>query len=194
LEDEVIWNEDNIVGVYRFLEKVWRIRVNAELTRNYAEHTQKNSVKNILHKTIKKVTNDIENLRYNTAVSSMMILANEIEKIKEIEKEDYQAFLKLLSPFAPHITQELWEQLGNDSLIQNEKWPEYDENLTKDNTHTIALQVNGKVRSEIEIEDCLSEEEIKNLALQDEVVKKWVGENEPKKIIYVKNRLVNIVV
>jgi leucyl-tRNA synthetase len=194
LEDEVIWNEDNIVGVYRFLEKVWRIRVNTELTRNYAEHTQKNSVKNILHKTIKKVTNDIENLRYNTAVSSMMILANEIEKIKEIEKEDYQAFLKLLSPFAPHITQELWEQLGNDSLIQNEKWPEYDENLTKDNTHTIALQVNGKVRSEIEIEDCLSEEEIKNLALQDEVVKKWVGDNEPKKIIYVKNRLVNIVV
>jgi len=189
LEDEVIWNEDNIVGIYRFLEKVWRVKESV-----IASEAKQSSTKNILHKTIKKVGADIESLRYNTAISSMMILVNETEKTKVIEKQDYEILLKILSPFAPHITQELWEQLGNEGLIQNEKWPEYDENLTKDNTHTIALQVNGKVRSEIEIEDCLSEEEIKNLALQDEVVKKWVGENEPKKIIYVKNRLVNIVV
>ena len=178
------------MGIYRFLEKVWRIKLKVDKV-----HKVKSmKIKNTLHKTIKKVGSDIENLRYNTAVSSMMILANEMEKIEEIEKQDYEIFLKLLSPFAPHITQEIWEQLGNKSFIQEESWPKYNENLAKDSIHKIVLQVNGKVRAEMEISDDVSEDEIKKLALENETIKKWAGGTELKKIIYIKNRLVNVVV
>ncbi|MCG2694683.1 leucine--tRNA ligase [Candidatus Parcubacteria bacterium] len=203
LEDEVIWNEDNIVGIYRFLEKVWKIKsvvfassgATAEERGNPASSLEKqNKVKNLLHKTIKKVSGDIENLKYNTAVSSMMILINEMEKVEEINKEDYESFLKLLSPFAPHITQELWEQLGNESLIQNESWTEYNKDLAKDDTYKIAVQVNGKVRDEIEIEEGTDEEDVKKKAFESKIIQKWLEGKEPKKVIYVKNRILNVVV
>ncbi|MBU4479970.1 leucine--tRNA ligase [Patescibacteria group bacterium] len=203
LEDEVIWNENNIVGIYRFLEKVWKIKsvvfassgATAEERGNPASSLEKqNKVKNLLHKTIKKVSGDIENLKYNTAVSSMMILINEMEKVEEINKEDYESFLKLLSPFAPHITQELWEQLGNESLIQNESWTEYNKDLAKDDTYKIAVQVNGKVRDEIEIEEGTDEEDVKKKAFESKIIQKWLEGKEPKKVIYVKNRILNVVV
>ncbi|MBU1558015.1 leucine--tRNA ligase, partial [Patescibacteria group bacterium] len=183
LEDEVMWNEDNIVGVYRFLEKVWSIK--DELKEKSSEDVVRE-----LHKTISRMTKDIENLAYNTAVSDMMKFINVVKK-SEISKEDYQTFLKLLSPFAPHITQEIWEQLANGGLIQDENWPEFDETLAKDSTFTIALQVNGKVRSEMEIEDGTPEDEVKKLGLQNEVVKKWTAGVEPKMMIYIKNKLLN---
>ncbi len=186
LEDEVMWNEDNIVGVYRFLEKVWSIK--DELKEKSSEEVVRE-----LHKTISRMAKDIEDLAYNTAVSDMMKFVNVVKK-SEISKEDYQTFLKLLSPFAPHITQELWEQLENGGLIQDESFPESNESLAKDNTHTIALQVNGKVRSEMEIADGTSEDEVKKLGLEDEIVKKWVAGEEPKMMIYVENKLLNIVV
>ncbi|MFH1402581.1 MAG: leucine--tRNA ligase [Patescibacteria group bacterium] len=195
LEDDVAWNENNIVGVYRFLEKVW------QQNDNFVKSSDE--VKNILHKTIKKVGLDIEELKYNTAVSEMMKFVN-VVKNSTIAKEDFEMFLKILAPFAPHITEELWENLGHKKSIHLEKWPEYDEALAKDETHIIAVQINGKVRAEIEIEDGLAEEEIKKLALANEKINKWImGKEIPisseqtdkiKKIIYIKNKLINIVI
>ncbi|MFH0846150.1 MAG: class I tRNA ligase family protein [Patescibacteria group bacterium] len=200
LEDEVMWNENNIVGVYRFLERVW----------NQAEKLESESsdkVKNALHKTIRKVQSDVEDLKYNTAVSEMMKLINLI-KDEKISQADYEIFLKILAPFAPHMTEELWYLLHKSQTnvdgtqtdvekfksIHNEKWPEFDENLAKDTKHIIVIQVNGKVRSEIEIEEGEPEEAIKEKALNDENIKKWIGDNLVKKAIYIKDKLLNIVV
>ncbi|OGD67452.1 leucine--tRNA ligase [Candidatus Campbellbacteria bacterium RIFOXYC2_FULL_35_25] len=186
LEDEVMWNEDNIVGVYRFLEKVW-------FTKDELKEKSSEDVVRELHKTIKRMTKGIDELAYNTAVSDMMKFINTVKK-SSISKEDYQTFLTILSPFAPHITQELWHQLGNESLIQDESWPKFDESLSKDSIHKIAVQVNGKVRETIEIEEGTEEEDVSKKALASELIKKWLEGKEPKKIIYVKNRILNIVV
>lgn len=185
LEDEVMWNEDNIVGVYRFLEKVW------EQAGMLDESTPE--VKNALHKTIRKATGDVEELKYNTVVSEMMKFMNVVKK-SSISKEDYELFLKILAPFSPHITEEIWSELGNKNSIHNESWPKYDEELAKDTSFTIGVQVNGKIRGDIQIEDGMSEDEVKKLGLEQEFVQKWLDGNEPKKIIYVRNKILNIVV
>jgi len=192
LEDEVMWNEDNIVGVYRFLEKVWKL--NSKIKNQKSKCNGKCKIDNLLNKTIKKVSDDVENLRYNTVVSAMMILVNEMEKQEEIIQEDYEKFLKILAPFAPHITEELWQQLGNEGSIHNQKWPEYDENLMKDTSYKIVIQVNGKVRGDMEVDAGTSDEDIKKLALEQEITKKWLAGGEPKMVIYVKNKLVNVVI
>jgi leucyl-tRNA synthetase len=190
LEDEVMWNEDNIVGVYRFLEKMWRLSSKVKS----GELKVENKIQNLLHKTIKKVSNDIDSLKYNTAISAMMILINDMEKEEEIARQDYESFLKILSPFAPHITQELWQILGNTNSIHDELWPKFDENLMKDTSHIVVIQINGKVRAEIQVEEGTSDDDVKKLAMEQEASKKWMAGNEPKKIIYVKNKLVNIVI
>ncbi|MBU4536830.1 class I tRNA ligase family protein [Patescibacteria group bacterium] len=199
LEDEVMWNENNVIGVYRFLEKVLLI------SENLGESSD--SVINALHKTIRKVGSDIEDLKYNTAISEMMKFVN-IVKNSSIGKEDFEAFLKILAPFAPHITEEIWyllrstqknadgTQINVEEIksIHLEEWPEYDDELAKDDKYIVVVQVNGKVRSEMEIEDEESEESIKNRALNDERVQKWLEGKEIKKAIYIKNRLLNLVV
>lgn len=186
LEDEVMWNEDNIVGVYRFLEKVFyqREKLGTESSKE---------VKNSLHKTIRKVGNDIDGLKYNTAVSEMMKLMN-VVKNSQISQEDFEKFLKILAPFAPHITEEIWEKLGHSSSVHLEKWPDYDVELAKDDLYTIAIQVNGKVRSELEIQEGTLEDGIKEKAFLDPQIVKWIGENPVKKTIYIKNKIFNIVV
>jgi len=186
LEDEVMWNEDNIVGVYRFLEKVF-------YQREKLEETTSQEVQNSLHKTIRKVGNDIDGLKYNTAVSEMMKFMN-VVKTSQISQEDFEKFLKILSPFAPHITEEIWESLGHDSSIHLEEWPVYDEKLAKDDVYMIAVQINGKVRAEIEVNDGISENEIKEKALLNTQIQKWVGDKEMKKVIYIKNKILNIVI
>jgi len=150
-----------------------------------------------LHKTIKKVGEDIGEMKYNTAISEMMILVNTLEKEESITKTDFESFLKILSPFAPHITQELWCKLGNDTFLIEEQWPEYDEELIKDDTVTIAVQINGKVRAELVVAIEASEDEVKELALANEAVDKWVkqtGSGEIKRFIYITGRMANIVV
>ncbi len=186
LEDEVMWNEDNIVGVYRFLEKVF-------YQREKLEGTTSQEVRNALHKTIRKVGNDIDGLKYNTAVSEMMKFMN-VVKISQISQEDFEKFLKILSPFAPHITEEIWEGLGHDSSIHLEEWPIHDEGLAKDDVYMIAVQINGKVRAEIEVRDEDFEEDVKDKVFSDLVVQKWIGDQEVKKSIYIKNRIFNIVI
>ena len=189
LEDEVIWNEDNVVGIYRFLEKVWNI-----FEKDFEQNSSQ-KVERELHKLIKRATKGIDDLKYNTVVSDMMKFINLVKK-EGISERDYKTFLKILSPFAPHITEEIWQKVTSQACdsIHKEKWPEYDEAIAKDDVYKIIIQVNGKVRDEMEIEDGENEKKIKEKALQKEKVQKWIDDNEIKKIIYVKNKLVNIVV
>lgn len=179
--DHYPWDPNGVVGVRRFLERVW------DLKNRIAEGPSHP----LVHKTIKKFKDDIERLKFNTAISAGMILINELETIS---KEDYLKFLQILAPFAPHMTEELWREMGETSSIHLSKWPEYDESKIKDEKITIAIQINGKVRDEMEIDPDMSEEDIRSHVLvREKIVEKLAGQ-APKKVFYVKGRLINIVV
>ena len=148
----------------------------------------------MVHKTIKKVTEDIENFRFNTTISALMILANEMEKQEKISLIHYSLFLILLSPMAPHFSEELWQKLGNQKSIFLGKWPKYDLKLIKEEIVTLVVQVNGKVRDKIEVEADISEEKAKKLAASCQKVQKWTEGKEVKKMIFVPGKLINIVI
>jgi leucyl-tRNA synthetase len=186
-DQAVAWDTNSIVGPYRFLERVWKLSEKVSKSSHF-------SILKILNKTIKKVTEDIEGMRFNTAISSMMILSTEMERAPNISKDDYKKFLQILSPFAPHITEELWSMLGEKKSINMSVWPEWDKTLIQDDEVKIIVQINGKLRSEIMVPVDTSEEEVKKNAIKNEAVLKYVGGQEIKKIIYVKNRLINIVI
>lgn len=183
-EQAVSWSTDGVVGTRRFLERVWRLKESLNET---------NNDDSLIHKTIKKVEEDILGFRFNTAISSMMILVNSLEP-SGVSKENYKRFLQILAPFAPHMTEELWHELGEESSIHLSDWPKYDESKIKDEFIKIAVQVNGKVRDEIEVSPEISEEEIKEIVLGREEVKRFTGDSEIKKFIYVKGKIVNVVV
>ncbi len=180
------WDPNGVVGVRRFLERVWKLQ--EKIDKNFKEQN------NLLHKTIKSISEDIEEHKYNTCISKMMILLNSFDKQENISEETYKTFLVLLAPFAPHIAEELWTELGEKESIHLSEWPKYDENLIKDDEIKIAVQVNGKVRGEITINVDENEEEIKNKGLADENVARHLAGKEIKKVIYVKGRLVNVVI
>jgi leucyl-tRNA synthetase len=189
LEDAKPWDTKGIIGIKRFLDKVWRLKLKVE-----SKKLESNNIENILHKTIKKVGEDIELFKFNTAIAQMMIMVNNFEKEEEIPEKYFELFLRILHPFAPHLTEELWSQLGNKDYIAIQKWPEYDPKLVIDETIELVLQVNGKIRDTIEVDADISEKEAKKLALESEKIKKWTDEKEVIKVIFVKNKLVNIVI
>ena len=194
------WNSRGIAGVYRFLNRTWT------LTQEYIDSKQSPSNKkidtaqlnSITHETIKKVTDDISRLSFNTAIASMMEMVNSLYKLKlqGIDEEwgfAIEALIQLIQPFAPHMAAELWQQLGHDTQIDSQPWPVWDEAKIVRDTMTIIVQVNGKLRAKLEVASGESEATIKELALRDENVQKFVS-GEPKKIIYIKNKLLSIVV
>ena len=187
-EDGGDFSDTGIRGVIRFLNRVWVLCNKPEVSVN------NKSLDQILHKTIKKVTEDIEAMRFNTAISSMMILANEMEKSTEVSLAHYKMFLQILAPFAPHMSEELWDMLGEKKSIHLSLWPEWDATLIVDEEVRIAIQINGKVRAEISIGVEEDEETIKKKALGNEAILKHIAGQEPKRVIYVKNRLINIVI
>jgi len=152
------------------------------------------SIVSLLHRTIKKVSEDIEAMRFNTAVSAMMVLVNEMEKSQNISREQYEVLLRLLAPFAPHISEELWLSLGHKKSIHLEPWPVFDAGIAVAESFTLVVQVNGKVRSNILIEGEITEEEARSRALSLPEVIKWLDGKEVKKVIYVKGRIINVVV
>lgn len=179
------WDPNGVVGVRRFLERVW------DRAHNYFASESSETAERELHKAIKKVTEDIDSMKMNTGISQMMIFMNTIEK-EAISKKDFMTFLKLLSPYAPHISDELWHKLGGEETIHLEHWPEFDSSKIEESEVSIVIQINGKVRHKIEAPNGISEEEITKLALESDEVQKWV-EGEPKKIIYIENKILNIV-
>jgi len=148
----------------------------------------------LVHKTIKKVTEDIESVGFNTAVSQMMILVNTLEKEEVIPHKEYASLLRLLAPFAPHVTEEIWSNLGHESSIHLEPWPTYDSNLVQDEIVSLGVQINGKVRDSVEVSLEMGEEEVREMVLGREDVKKWLEGKEPKKFIYVQGKIISIVV
>lgn len=178
------WDPNGVVGVRRFLERVWRIK------EEYIVNETPREVSTALHKTIAKVGEDIEEYKFNTAIAAMMSFINVVEDHKKISHDDYNLLLRILAPFAPHMTEELWSE---DTSIHLAKWPTYDADKLQSEIVTIAVQVNGKLRGTIEMSPTATEEEVREKALAlPNVAEKITG--EPKKVIYVAGRLINIVV
>ena len=188
----VQWSTDGIIGPRRFIEKAWRFQEKVS-KENDGVNDGINAIEATLHKTIKKVGSDIEEFGFNTAIAQMMILGNELDKADKIERGQYETFLKILAPFVPHVAEELWHRLGNKTSVHLEEWPKYDEAKTVDDTVTIAVQVNGKVRGTLEITSDTPEEEVKKRALESDMAKKWIGDSSVEKIVYVSGRLISIV-
>ncbi len=193
-DQAVEWDTNGLVGVRRFLDKVWALQEKIVAGALSKSHVVDAKLETQLHQTIKKVTEDIETMRFNTAIAKMMELANEMSKQEKILAAHYALFVKALSPFAPHMCEEIWSQLGHKKSIALESWPEYDEKLTIENEITLAVQVNGKLRDTITMPAEISEEDAKKAVLSSEKIQKWLEGKEPKKIIYVKGKLISIVV
>lgn len=183
------WSTKNVEGARRFLERVYRL-YDAVATINENNH----NLEKVYHQTVKKVTNDYDNLRFNTAIAQMMVFVNEVYKNPELPKEYLEGFLKLLNPIAPHLTEELWEKLGHAQTITYEPWPTYDDSKTVENLVTIVVQINGKIRDKIEVAMNTSNEEVQAIALASTKVQSALANQTPKKIIVVPNKLVSIVI
>ncbi len=183
------WSTQGIMGIRRFLEKVWR-----SFDKKIDDKPLPKNIESLLHKTIKKVGEDIENLRFNTAISAMMILVNEVLSLESLNKDLANNLLLILAPFAPHMTEELWQNIGGKPSIHKQPWPKYNVELIKEEEITIVIQVNGKLRDNIVVASDASEDEIKKLAASSAKVKQFIEGKKIIKTIYVPKKLVNIVV
>ena len=187
-EQDAPWSTDSLKGCKRFIDRVIRLKDKVVEGEEYSKDLEV-----LINKSIKKVGYDLTHMAYNTAVSTLMILVNAYDEKESITKGDYRALLDLLNPIAPHITEELNESLGY-TPICDRAWPTYDEDKTIDNEIDIAVQVNGKVRDTIRIKKDSSKEELEKLAMDSEIIKKWLEGKEIVKVICVPNRIVNIVI
>jgi len=187
-DQAISWNTNGVVGTRRFIEKVWR------LSKKIHEGAKKTAYESMVHKTIKKVTEDIELLKFNTAVSTLMILVNDLEKEEEVAREDFEILLKLLAPFAPHVAEELWQECGHDTSIHLESWPVHDSSKIIDDVVNIAVQVNGKTREVLTTMKDLTEDAVVKAVLELPGVQKWVEDKPIKRVIWVKNRILNLII
>jgi len=191
------WSMQGVEGVHRFLQKLWRVAVDketGELAEAVKDSEADEATLRLLNQTIKKVGDDIESFGFNTAISAMMIFVNHLTKLKVVPKAAVEKLVLILAPFAPHVAEELWEKLGHAESLAYESWPEYDENLIEEKEIELAVQVNGKIKDKIVVAADADEEQIKQQALSSEKVIAAIGDKEPRKIIVIKSRLVNIVV
>ncbi len=193
------WQMDGVEGISRFLSRVWRLVVeessgNLTPKLSVAPGDSELPLWKTLHKTIKKVSENTDNLQFNTAISQMMVFVNEAGQCKTLPKETLSRFLSLLCPYAPHLVEELWEKLALKGLASNAAWPTFDEALCIEDTVTIPVQVNGKLREKLELPRDLSSAEIEKMALASDKVQKFLEGKTPKRVIVVPNRLINIVV
>lgn len=190
-DQAIPWDTKNMLGVRRFLEKLYKF-VN-EKNNNWADSDDKD-MNRVVHKTIKKISEDIDQLKLNTAISSLMICLNEFVANKEkVSLSMVKTFLQLLAPFAPFITEELWNKVGENESIHRSSWPKFDEELVKDDHVTIVVQVNGKVRGKIEVEANSNQEKVESLVRVNEQINKYINEGSIKKTIFVPNKLISFV-
>jgi leucyl-tRNA synthetase len=194
------FRDEGIIGIWRFLKRVWALVANFKAKKPKIKNSGQNSkLTKLMHQTIKKVTEDIENLRFNTAISQLMIYQNALsENSREVEPSFIKNLLLLLAPFAPHISEELWQRLRAKNQksklfrsIFQEKWPKYDPRLIEKKTFQLVVQINGKTRDVIEAKVGILEEEAKELALKSEKIKKWLERKEIVKSFYIPNKLIN---
>lgn len=201
-DQDAPWDTRGVPGTYRFLNRVWN------LTQEYIDSAEPkatdhdNEILRIAHSTVKKVTSDIEDDKFNTAIAAMMESVNGLYKLKEavgVSKSDawkfaIESLLQVLAPFAPHITDELWNQLGYGETIHIDHWPHWDDKLIATENMTIIVQVNGKLRAKLELAKDTGEDDVKAAAMADSNVQKFITDKKPTKVVYIPGRLVNIVV
>lgn len=194
LTESVAWSEEGLNGSRKWIERVWRLMIddNNHL-RDRITMINDHKLDLIYNQTVKKVTEDYENMRFNTAISQMMVFVNEAYKADALPMVYMEGLVKLLSPIVPHVAEEIWQIMGHDETITYEAWPTYDENKLVQDTVQVILQVNGKVRSKVEVEKDLDQAELEKIALADERIQQWTAEKDIKKVIVIPNKIVNIV-
>jgi leucyl-tRNA synthetase len=197
LEQGGPWNTKGIAGVHRFLNRLWRFIASDEgetQASRISDGPLTKTQERVMHQTIKKVGEDIDDLRLNTAISAMMIFINEIPADQPAPREAVETLVKLAAPFAPHVAEELWSRLGHEGSIFHAAFPKYDESKLVEDTVTIVLQVNGKIRDKLQVPTGLSREELEKFASSSENVQKHIGSSQVKKMVVVPDKLVNVVV
>ncbi len=183
------WSESSVKGCKRFVDRIWALQDKVVDSDEYSD-----KLRSLMHKTIKKVSDDIESMKFNTAIAAMMTLLNEIYNVGSITKKEFRDLLIILNPFAPHVTEELYQMIGCEGVLDEQEWVTYDEALCKDDTIEIVCQINGKVKSKLTIPTDAAKDDVIALAKADEaIVKATEGKNIVKEI-YVPNKLVNLVV
>ena len=188
-DQTVAWDDKGVVGIYRFLNRVWHLADRISKEKNIDKPTI-----SLMHKTIKKVTEDISVMHFNTAVSQLMILTNQLEKLPKVPQADLEKLILLLSPFAPHISEELWQRLGHKDGLAQAAWPTYDKNLVKDELINLPIQINGKIRDQIELAyDTEPSAEVEAMVLSRDKVKTAIGASSVKKFMHIKNKIISIV-
>ncbi len=188
-DQPIAWSSESIAGPRRFIEKVWKLQDKVE-----EKFKDNEEVLIQLNQTVKKVSEDIENMSFNTAISSMMIFANTLESRDKISKEALSSLIKVFSPFAPHVCEEIWSNLGNKKTILAESWPKYDESKLVSSKVKIPVQVNGKVRGMVEVPAGSTEDAVEKAILENEDISKWISGKKISKKIFVENRIMNFVV
>jgi leucyl-tRNA synthetase len=195
LDASIAWSTNGLDGSRRFLDRIWRLMVeeNGELNPKIQENEDAANLEKVYHQTVKKVTEDYEGLRFNTAISQMMVFINEAYKSTVLPKHYMEGFVKMLAPVAPHVAEELWEKLGSRGTISYETWPAYDEAKLVDDEVEIVIQVNGKVKTKLLVPTDASKEALEGIAMDDERVKEQIEGKTIRKVITVPGKLVNIV-
>jgi len=188
-EKSAPWLENGVKGCRRFLERVWKLQEIIIDKDGYTEELESS-----IHKAIKKVSKDFETLKFNTGIATLMSLSNEFNDYGNITKDDLKTFLTLLNPVAPHITEEIWQNIGLEGYLYETNWPEYDEDKTRDEVIQIPVQINGRVRATIEINPEDTEEVVKEKALEDKNIQKYIEDKKIIKEIFIKGKIYNLVV
>ena len=194
LDASIAWNENGLEGSRKFLDRVWRLIVDENnKMRDRITTVNDNKLTKVYNQTVKKVTEDLEHMHFNTAISQLMVFVNEANKVENLPYEYIEGFVQLLAPIAPHISEELWEILGNQDSLTYVPWPIFDEKALVENEVEIVLQVNGKVRAKINIPRGAGKEELEKIAINDETIQSFIANKNIRKVIVVPNKLVNIV-
>jgi leucyl-tRNA synthetase len=194
VEQSKPWDTKGIEGVHRFLRKLWRLFFDETRGVVWADSPATDAEWKVLHKAIKKLDEDTDRFSFNTAVSALMITVNELGELKSHKKEILGKLLVILAPYAPHISEELWHALGNTFSILDATYPVFEEKYLVESAKMYPVAINGKTRAEINISLDASQQQVEELVLADESVRKWLDGKAPKKVIYVKNKMINLVV
>ncbi len=194
VEQSKPWDTKGIEGVHRFLKKLWRLFYDDIKGKIWNEEKATDAELKVLHKTIKKIEEDTERFSYNTAVSAFMVCVNELHDLKCNKKEILQQLLILLTPYAPHVCEELWSQLGNERSILDAAFPTFDPKYLVESSKEYPISINGKMRTTINISLDATQDDVQKIVMENEVIKKWVEDKPIKKLIYVKNKMVNVVI
>jgi leucyl-tRNA synthetase len=189
LQQEKPWSTQGLTGVYRFLDRIWRL---AE--RPLSDTPADDDLRRVLHKTIRKVGDDTGKLAFNTAISQMMILVNELYKRDNLPREVWEVLVRLLSPYAPHLAEELWEMIGKEAPVSLAPWPAYDPALTVDDEHEVVAQVNGKIRARLTVAAGTDAATLEQLARDHDRIAELIDGKQIIKVIAVPDKLVNFVV